>query len=187
LLFKHENIDQLSDKELVVRYQKSKNIKYYGQIFNRYSHLVFGVCLKYLKNKEEAEDATMQIFEKAMKDMTTSEITYPKSWLYSCTKNHCLMKLRKKKNDEVNIDVFQNIQENEDEINEKIDKEVQLNEIEKAVNKLKPDQQRAIKLFYLNEKSYTQITDETGWDIKKVKSELQNGKRNLKLILINKK
>ena len=187
MLFKQKNIDHLSDKELVVRYQKSKNVKYYGQIFNRYSHLVFGVCLKYLKNKEEAEDATMQIFEKAMKDMINNEISYPKSWLYSCTKNFCLMKLRKKKVNELDIVVVENLQENEDEIQEKLNKEIQLDKIQKGLDKLKPDQQKALKLFYLNERSYVQIAEETGWDIKKVKSELQNGKRNLKLILINKK
>ena len=187
MLFKKKNIDHLSDKELVVRYQNSKNVKYYGQIFNRYSHLVFGVCLKYLKNKEEAEDATMQIFEKAMKDMLTNDISYPKSWLYSCTKNFCLMKLRKKKINEIDIAVFENIQESEDDIYEIINPEIQMDQIQKGLDKLKPDQQKALKLFYLNERSYIQIAEETGWEIKKVKSELQNGKRNLKLILINKK
>ena len=187
MLFKQKNIDHLSDIDLIVRYQKSKDVKYYGQIFNRYSHLVFGVCLKYLKNKEEAEDATMQIFEKAMKDMIINEISYPKSWLYSCTKNFCLMQLRKKKVNETDIDFFDNLQEKEDEIHEKINKEIQLNQIQKGLEKLKPDQKKALKLFYLNERSYVQIAEETGWELKKVKSELQNGKRNLKLILINKK
>ena len=187
MLFKQKNIDHLSDIDLIVRYQKSKDVKYYGQIFNRYSHLVFGVCLKYLKNKEEAEDATMQIFEKAMKDMITNEISYPKSWLYSCTKNFCLMQLRKKKVNETDIDFFDNLQEKEDEIHEKMNKEIQLNQIQKGLEKLKPDQKKALKLFYLNERSYVQIAEEIGWELKKVKSELQNGKRNLKLILINKK
>jgi len=184
LLFKRKNIDLLSDKELLFHYQKSKNVKFYGKIFNRYSHLVFGVCLKYLKNSEDAEDATMQIFEKAMKDMITNEITYPKSWLYSCTKNHCLMKLRSKKNDIVDINCFDNTQAEEDDINEKILKDVQLDQIQIALEELKPDQKKALTLFYLNERSYAQISDETGWEIKKVKSELQNGKRNLKLILL---
>jgi len=184
LLFKRKNIDLLSDKELVFSYQKSKNVKYYGKIFNRYSHLVFGVCLKYLKNSEDAEDATMQIFEKAMKDMITNDISYPKSWLYSCAKNYCLMKLRRKKHDHIDIDVNENIKIDEDEINEKIIKDVQLDQIQKALDELKPDQKRALTLFYLDEKSYAQISDETDWEIKKVKSEIQNGKRNLKLILI---
>lgn len=173
----------LSDQELVYQYQKSKNVKYYGHIFNRYSHLVFGVCLKYLKNTEDAEDATMQIFEKAMKDMITNNITYPKSWLFSVAKNHCLMKIRSNKTEVSNSENLENIIEKENEISTKTLLEIKLNDIEKALEKLKPDQKKSLILFYIEEKSYSNIAEETGWDIKKVKSELQNGKRNLKLML----
>lgn len=183
MIFKRQKIEQLSDSELIERYRKTKNEKFFGHIFSRYAHLVYGVCLKYLKNTADAEDAMMQIFEKSLSDFKTCNITYPKSWLYSVTKNFCLMQLRKKT---ITIDPLAEIEQHEqeqDEIEKKKQKEALLNQLEKGLEELKEDQKIGLKLFYLEEKSYQEIAVQTGWELKKVKSEIQNGKRNLKFML----
>ena len=183
MLFNKKNIATLTDKELVYQYQRTRNTKYFGALFNRYSHLVYGVCLKYLKNIEDAEDAMMQIFEKGIKDLQKITIEHPRAWLYQVAKNHCLMIFRKKR---INFSENENLEsysENDDAINEKIKIESDLNAIEKGLNLLKEDQKIALILFYLEEKSYKEISEQTKWNIKKVKSEIQNGKRKLKIII----
>ncbi len=125
----------------------------------------------------------MQIFEKAMKDMITNSITYPKSWLYSVSKNHCLMKIRSKKPNEIKNKDLDSYNEEEDGVNEKMVKEIKLTELEIGLKKLKSAQKLALELFYLKDRSYNEISKTTGWPINKVKSEIQNGKRNLKLIV----
>lgn len=181
MIFKRQKIAKLSDGELIERYRKTKNEKFFGQIFSRYAHLVYGVCLNYLKNTADAEDAMMQIFEKSLSDFKTYNITYPKSWLYSVTKNFCLMQLRKKT---ITIDPLAEIEQQEQEhdaIEKKKQNETLLNQLEKGLEELKEDQKICIKLFYLEDKSYQEIAKQTGWELKKVKSDIQNGKRNLKL------
>ena len=94
-IFKSKNIQSLSDNELIIRYKKSDNNLLVGELYQRYSHLVYGVCLKYLKNEEESKDAVLQIFEKLLEDLKKHEIANFKSWLHSVARNHCLMFLRK--------------------------------------------------------------------------------------------
>ena len=181
MIFKKQKIETLSDIELMARYRKTKNEKFFGHIFKRYAHLVYGVCLKYLKNTADAEDAMMQIFEKSLTDFKKNEITYPKSWLYSVTKNFCLMQLRKKTIAIDSLAIVDDLNAQQDLANKQIEKEMLLNQLEKGLEELKEDQKIGLKLFYLENKSYQQIADQTGWELKKVKSEIQNGKRNLKL------
>lgn len=170
-----------SDAELVRLYKDKRNSQILGEIYARYGHLVFGASLKYLKNKQNAEDLTMNLFEKLPEKLLNNEIKTFKSWLYMVTKNECLMLLRKK-----------GIQTNElitdpksDESDETIviEKEEQLIALEQTIEELKPEQRDCIKLFYIDGKSYSEITDLLKLDIKKVKSAIQNGKRNLKIKL----
>ena len=181
MIFNRTKIANLSDSELMARYRKTKNEKFFGHIFKRYAHLVYGVCLKYLKNTPDAEDAMMQIFEKSLTDFKNNTITYPKSWLYSVTKNYCLMQLRKKTIDITNSDQAENFTQDYQETPFKLNKELRLNQLENSLQELKEDQKIGITLFYLEGLSYQQIANQTGWELKKVKSEIQNGKRNLKI------
>lgn len=146
--------------------------------------------MKYLKNDELAKDAVMDIFEQLPTLLQRHTITNFKSWLHSVAKNHCLMYLRKKKG----IIEFNNLEkieyqlmENEDELHLSIEKENELQLLENGVNNLTVEQKKCIELFYLNEKSYSEVVEITGYELKKVKSYLQNGKRNLKLYLMNNK
>lgn len=181
--FSSKNIDDLSDQELLSRYQKKGDIKWVGILYDRYAHLVFGVCLKYLQNREESKDGVMQIFEKIIEELKTREVTNLKSWLYVVSRNFCLMEIRKKKK---TIDISDAIEKNELLIMESIEEmnpiEEQLddNKLKKCLETLTSEQKRCIELFYYKEMCYKEISDITNYDIKKVKSYMQNGKRNLK-------
>jgi len=163
LIFNKRKIEKLSDSELAKHYRKTKNIKFFGHIFSRYAHLVYGVCLKYLKNTTDAEDAMMQIFEKSIIDFKNNEITYPKAIPLD------------------SINEIDNYENETNQIEEKVLKEKKIEQLQKSISELKEDQKVVITLFYLEKKSYQEIANETGWELKKIKSEIQNGKRNLKL------
>lgn len=179
-LFRKYKIDQLSDEQLVHLYKRDLNSEVIAELYVRYGHLVFGTCMKYLKNKENAEDISMQLFEKLPLKLVQNEISFFKSWLYMVTKNECLMYLRKKK--EVPMEFIQ-IDSEEEPLNPKIILESKISLLEKAIDLLKSPQKECIKLFYIEDYSYEQIASLLRIEIKKVKSAIQNGKRNIKLIL----
>lgn len=176
-----------TDIELIARYRATKDQQFVGNLFQRYKHLVVGACMKYLKHQEEAKDATMDIFEELIYKLLEHDIKNFKSWLYSLTRNHCLMKIRKGKGiSEVDIqnekieNQFMETADFEHLVNEKQDEsEVLL----AAIEQLKDGQRECIRLFYLKELSYKEVADITQLDLKQVKSNIQNGKRNLQLIL----
>jgi RNA polymerase sigma-70 factor (ECF subfamily) len=179
-----------TDKALVDAYKKDGNREYIGKLYKRYTHLVFGVCLKYLKDEEKSKDAVMDIFEKLIEDLRKYKIAQFKSWLYQVSKNYCLMQLRQDKHIERNwneidenkalrfmesfLDMHHN---NEDEHDDHVDS------LYKALDNLNNEQKACIELMYLKDKSYKEISGITGFTMKQVKSFVQNGKRNLKNIL----
>ena len=179
------SIKNQSDAELISQYKESGNQSIIGELYERYTHLVFGVCLKYLKQHEDAHDASIEIFEQLLTKLKSHEVINFKSWLYSVAKNHCLMQLRKEKNHiELHEDVSEIVESNSvlhpSSVN---DKEEQLSQLEEAIPQLNDDQRRCVEFFYLQELSYQQIMEKTGFTFKEVKSFIQNGKRNLKIIL----
>jgi RNA polymerase sigma-70 factor (ECF subfamily) len=179
---KLKHIKSLSDEQLVLQYGKSKDKAYIGELYVRYSALILGVSLKYLQNKSEAQDNLMKVFEKLMNVSLKSEVLNAKAWLYQITKNECLMALRKKKKTSFSdIEDLQLSQENNQEQLE--EKERLLNLLEEVIPKLKGNQRVCIELFYLNKKSYAEIAEQTQFSIKEVKSNIQNGKRNLELMM----
>jgi len=191
-LFARKHIAKMTDLELIVEITSGKSRLAVGELYKRYAHLMFGVGLKYLKSKMEAEDVVMHLFEKLEGKIIKNEsgknkIKNVKNWLYTVTKNDCLMKLRKTKILTTDIETTLLFKEDDSQNNltEMHLKEIKLEVLEKAIFKLKDVQQVCIELFYLKGKCYDQITVETGFELKKVKSYIQNGKRNLKLILEN--
>lgn len=176
----------MSDEEVVNNYRLSSDKQFVGVLFERYSPLVFGVCLKYLRNKDESKDMVINIFEKLMVDLKNFDIQKFRPWLHSVTRNHCLMFLRKanRPGTEKDIDDLQNKLSTSTFAEASVDdKEIQLSHLEKAMEELNDEQKICVTLFYLKDKSYQEIAEETGWDMNKIKSYIQNGKRNLKLIL----
>lgn len=175
---------QLSDTELISGYVNSGNNELVGELYVRYGHLVLGLCIKYLKNKNDAGDAVMQIFAGLLNDLKKHKITYFKSWLYVYSKNFCLMELRKRQS---KLKKEMDLQENtivlmdfssDEHLKEK---EEQILLMERAIGLLNTEQKTCIELFYLKNQSYNQISDFTGYSQNEVKSYIQNGKRNLKI------
>ncbi len=172
-----------SDQELVQQYTASGNMDTLGELYNRYMDLVYGVCLKYLKEPEEAKDCVINIFEELVAKLKKYEVENFKGWLYQLTKNYCLMKLRSKKGKPVNIDVdVMHLAEN-NHPDDVIDKEQHFTIMEHCIEQLPQDQKQAIQLFYLQEKCYKEIAETTKTDINKIRSFIQNGRRNLKICM----
>lgn len=179
--------NQYTDTELIKRYKETNDNAFVGVLFERYTRLVFGVCMKYLKNEEKSQDVVMQIFEKLLEDLKKHEIENFKGWLYMVAKNASLMQLRsdksiKDKNDALKKDMrhFVEINYNAHHTNAN-EKEKQLVMLEHAIKTLKDEQRECIELFYLKEKSYHEIVEMTGYSLNNVKSFIQNGKRNIKV------
>lgn len=177
---KRKKYKQLDDSALLHVFKESGDQNIVGEYYKRYAHLVMGTAMKYLKNKFDAEDLVMHLFEKLPKKLESHTIQHFKSWLYMVTKNECLMVLRKK--GYLTKELTQEL-ESTNELDLKVEKEEQLEALEGAIEELKDEQKTCIKLFYIESKSYQEITEVLKLDIKKVKSAIQNGKRNLKLKL----
>jgi RNA polymerase sigma-70 factor (ECF subfamily) len=175
---------QLSDDELPDAFITMNSDRVLSEIYKRFGHLMFGTCLKYLDSKEEAEDCVMELFEKLPNKLKSHSITHFKSWLYMVTKNECLMKIRKKKISTlpINNEILEGEIEGEKEM--KILLEQKIDALYDAINDLKEEQKMVIQKFYLEKKSYVEVSDEMQLPLKTVKSAIQNGKRNLKMKLI---
>jgi len=177
----------ISDQELLERFYADHDNQWLGILLERYTMLLLGVCMKYLKNEELARDSVQQIFLKAITELQKYRVEYFKSWIYMVAKNHCLMQLRDKPGKHT-VEVKDSIPAETDEP----DKEsLLLNEktyefMGEALKELNADQQLCVTLFYMEKKSYQQIAEQTGYSMMQVKSHIQNGKRNMR-ILIEKK
>lgn len=182
------NKQHFSDSELIERYRYSYDNAYIGELYQRYSHMLYGVCLKYLKDEEKAKDVIMDVFEKVLKDLKRHDVENFRTWVYSVAKNACLMQLRKEKRLDVREQEYQRsvVEIMEFDLPEHLNGESQSeidNRLMLAIDQLKMEQRRCIRMFYFEKKSYEEIENETGFSYKEVKSFLQNGKRNLKIKL----
>jgi RNA polymerase sigma factor (sigma-70 family) len=182
-VMKASRYDHITDDELLNLYQADRNQEWIGILLERYTLLLLGVCMKYLKDETEAKDCVQQIFLKVLTEVGKYRIDYFKSWLYMVAKNHCLMRLRDKGT------------KNPKELNDfhgastEIDKQDLITDektydlLEEALNELSEEQRQTVILFYLKKNSYQQISEKTGFSLMQVKSYIQNGKRNLKILL----
>ncbi|MEO8765338.1 MAG: sigma-70 family RNA polymerase sigma factor [Ginsengibacter sp.] len=183
LAFIRKIVSAESDQELVRQYRTLGNIVILGELYGRYMELVYGVCLKYLKEPEDAKDCVINIFEELINKVKKYEVDNFKPWLYQVAKNHCLMKLRSKKGNPVNINIdVVHLSENI-HLDGVPEKELQLTSMESCIEQLPREQKEAIQQFYLQEKCYKEIADTTKTDIGKVRSFIQNGRRNLKICI----
>lgn len=174
----------ISDSALLNRFYADQNKEWLGILLERYTLLLLGVCMKYLKNEEEAKDAVQQIFLKALNELEKYPVTYPKSWLYKIACNHCLMKLRDQK---TNVPITDQLLEETESTEDHLTKEHNLTLLEDCLSQLNNEQKTCITLFYLRKKSYQEIVEQTGYTASQVKSHIQNGKRNLKLFMDKKR
>lgn len=176
--------NHINDQELLDRYYQSGDQQWIGILLERYTLLLLGVCMKYVKNEEEAKDCVQQIFLKVLTEVSKYKIDYFKSWLYMVAKNHCLMKLRNTQGKRIKeLDDKTNLQDSETDKQDLLANEHTFSLLEEAINELNEEQKRCVTLFYLQKNSYQQIVEKTGFSLLQVKSYIQNGKRNLRLQL----
>ena len=176
-----------TDEELLGQFRNSGNLDTLGELYSRYIHLVYGVSLKYLGIRTDAQDAVMHIFEKLVTELPKHDVLNFKSWLYVLTKNHCFMEIRSRKSAEKRLEGLKTEQEFMESVEElhPIDREDQSTEdaLNECIEQLKAEQKACIDLFYYQKLCYREMADHLHMDEKKVKSLLQNGKRNLKICL----
>lgn len=174
--------NKLLDRELINFYKLENDMAALGELFGRYAHLVASIALGILKNEKKAEDVVQQIFEIVVKDLKLHDVKNFNAWIYSVTKFHCfkIKKIPQASSIETEI-------ESKDDFDDVLEKELLLQKridiLKNSLNKIKPQQKECIELFYLKGYSYKEINIETGFTIKEVKSFIQNGKRNLKLLI----
>lgn len=188
LKISHSKRKGLEDKALLDAYRSTGDLEILGELYSRYMSLVYGLCLKYLQNREDARDAVMQIFEKLINETEKHAIQNFRSWLYVLSKNFCLMQIRSGKTEDKKMDVWVKDQEYSVEFSlpvhpideEDMDANTALAE---CIDKLKAEQKECVQLFYMQNWSYRQISEILHMEEKKVKSHLQNAKRNLKICL----
>jgi RNA polymerase sigma factor (sigma-70 family) len=178
----------LSDADLVAQYKQSSDPKVIGELYQRYMELVYGVCLKYLRQPENAQDSVISIFEELLVKLHKHEVDNFKAWLYTLAKNHCLMRLRsEKKAVTVNFDVELMQSEENVHLNGELEKEENFKKLDYCLGQLQEEQRKTVELFYLRNKSYNEIAEITGLDWSKVRSYIQNGRRNLKICMESQK
>jgi RNA polymerase sigma-70 factor (ECF subfamily) len=177
-----ESYAHIEDNQLLDKFYNEGNNYWLGILLQRYTLLLFGVCMKYLKNEEDAKDSVQQIFLKVISEVQKYKVGYFKSWLYMIARNHCLMKIRDRQG-KIPVELTDKLH-TADEVNNKqelIEKDTTLALIEEGLQELNEEQRLCLTLFYLEKKSYHEIADITGYSLLQVKSFIQNGKRNLKL------
>lgn len=176
--------DNFSDEELIALYKEKHELAVLGTLYQRYMAMVYGVCYKYLKNREEGKDAVMQLFEKLVESLKTHEVKHFKSWLYVTARNYCLMQIRAGKGrhfQEISGEIMES--NGALHLEDEPEMEVNVSKLERCIDELGSEQKWCVQLFYLKQKCYKEITQLTGYDDNKVKSYIQNGKRNLKICM----
>ena len=183
----HKDNKPLTEAELLNAYRRTGEIRLVGELYQPYMQMVFSICYKYLQDDEESKDVVMNIFEKLISDLKVHEIDNFKSWLHSVARNHCLMQLRSQR---VFADIVEvtkvgeeNLEVNTIDQDDYIRLDVKLDSLENCMKTLIHEQRISIDMFFIQEKCYREISDQTGFDFNKVKSYIQNGKRNLKICM----
>ncbi len=173
----------MTDTELLELYYQDRDPEWIGRLLERYTLLLLGVCMKYVKDENEAKDCVQQIFLKVLTEVSKYRIEYFKSWLYMVAKNHCLMRLRdtgKKGAKELDERMLVHTEPEKEDL---LQNEQTYDLLEDAITELSEEQRQCVILFYLKKNSYQQIAEKTGYSLLQVKSYIQNGKRNLKITL----
>lgn len=178
------SLKEATDDQLLGRFKQTGDQQALAELYLRYSELLYGVCLKYLEDAEEAKDAVMNIYQELLKKVPLHEIQNFKSWVYVLTKNYCLMQLRSAKKN-ITVSLEQHTVQSDDfsHLDSVIEKEEAFKRLEKCIEKLPREQQQSIQLFYYENKCYNEIAETTGMDWNKVRSLIQNGRRNLKICM----
>ena len=175
---------QLSDAELVVLFKESGDLNILGELYQRHMDLIYGVCLKYLKDPEQAKDSVMAIFEELTLKLRKHEVAHFRAWLHQLARNHCLMFLRSPRNKNslpLPEELMHSVET--EHLNAVMEKEQNLQDMSNCLEQLNTEQKQVVTSFYLEERSYQEIAEETGMDWNRVRSLIQNGRRNLRICM----
>ncbi len=179
-----DSYHHMTDRELLDRYYADRDNAWLGHLLPRYTLLLLGVCMKYVKDEEEAKDCVQQVFVKVITELSKYQVEYFKSWIYTIARNHCLMKLRDQHGHKTELSETMLAAWDEDPgLNRHIEKEELLELMGLSLEELGKEQKLCVILFYLEKRSYQDIATATGFTLMQVKSHIQNGKRNLKLLM----
>jgi RNA polymerase sigma-70 factor (ECF subfamily) len=181
----------MTDNELISHYKLHQDKECVGELYKRYTGFTYSICYKYFNDSERSREAVLEIFEELISKLLVHEIQNFKSWLHTVARNHCLLTFRAKKYESQFIDNYKKYQNDFMEQDKVLYPDYQLKEeniaeLEKCINQLKPEQRNCIELFYLQDKSYVETAKITGYTMNEVKTYLQNGKRNLKILMSKK-
>lgn len=182
-MVKSEKYNHLTDQELLEHFYADHDNEWLGILLKRYTLLLLGVCMKYLKNEEEAKDGVQQVFLKVIQELHKYKVEYFKSWLYMVAKNYCLMIIRDRQS-KTAIGLTENLTSTPaEELDQQAlaENEYTLELVEKGLEELNSEQKQCVTLFYLQKKTYQEISEQTGYSLLQVKSYIQNGKRNLRI------
>jgi RNA polymerase sigma factor (sigma-70 family) len=171
----------MTDQELLDQYYTSGDNDWLGILLPRYTLLLLGVSMKYLKNEEEARDCVQQIFVKVITELAKYRVEYFKSWIYTIARNHCLMKLRDRHGHAELSETMLAAWDEDPGKSSHREKEQWLEWMGQSLEELGKEQKLCVILFYLEKRSYQEIALSTGYTLMQVKSYIQNGKRNLRL------
>ncbi len=184
--FNSTSNSKLTDEELIKKYRFSHDKTYLGELFLRYTPYIFGVAIKNLKSQKEAEDVTLTIFNKISSDLKRIDVTDFSKLLYQLVKELCDIEVKKKNAtgeeskmiliDELTKESDDNLYINSDKPKLSLD----ANNLRLAIDTLNESQKICIDLFYVQNKSYQEVADITGYSLNQVKTNIQNGKRLLK-------
>lgn len=177
-----------SDEEIIQHYRQTGDKAVFAELFKKHVNSVYGTCVFYLQDKDEAQDAVMQIFEKLMADVKQRQIENFKAWLSFVVRNFCISLIRKKKTQAKNIKSYYEFEYQETTYDTElkiasVSDDLMLEYMAQSLQQLKPAQRSCVELFYLKGLSYQQIADQTNYSLNEVKSYIQNAKRNLKLMI----
>ena len=178
-----DKYNHISDQELLEKFYQDHDNEWLGILLQRYTLLLLGVCMKYLKNEDDARDSVQQVFLKVIQELHKYKVEFFKSWLYMVAKNHCLMKLRDRQG-KIAMELTDRVSATPEETVNKQALEQNdhtLDLMEAGLQHLNKEQQQCVTLFYLQKKSYQEISEQTGYSLLQVKSYIQNGKRNLRI------
>jgi len=174
-----------SDEEILKVYRHTQDVAAWAALYERYMHLVYGVCMNILRDKKKSEDASMYLFESLPELILRYKIEHFKSWLFTVTRNHCY--LIEKKTIRERHTAYQFLSEANGEETEESNAVHAMDHLPSCLEILKNEQYQCVELFYLQQKSYQEIVEITGFSLNKVKSYIQNGKRNLRNCLESKR
>ncbi|MDR2882963.1 MAG: sigma-70 family RNA polymerase sigma factor [Alistipes sp.] len=183
-IFDTETQTRPDDDRLLAEFIETGDAALLGELYTRHMPLVYGLCLKYLGRAADAEDATMELFEELVDKVARQRIRNFRTWLWSVARNHCLQRLRREKR-RVRVDFDDRFMESAPLVHllSEGGDEAALAALEKCVEKLPERQREAVEMFFMERRSYADIADATLGEVKRVKSYIQNGKRNLRLCM----